>query len=158
MILEENGYSCEQGVLYYVQSRERVEIPFDEELRALTGAAIAGMRHMAAVGQIPPPLEGSPKCNRCSLAGICLPDEVNFFRRMEVPPRPLAVPRDEALPLYVQARGGKVAKNGETLQVSAEDEPSQSVRLIDISQLLVMGQVYVTTPALHELMAREIPV
>ncbi len=158
MILEEHGYSCEQGVLYYVQSRERVEIPFDEELRALTGAAIAGMRHMAVVGQIPPPLESSPKCNRCSLAGICLPDEVNFFRRMEVPPRPLAVPRDEALPLYVQARGAKVAKNGETLQVSAEDEPAQSVRLIDISQLVVMGQVYVTTPVLHELMAREIPV
>lgn len=158
MILEEHGYVCEQGILYYVQGRDRVEIPFDDELRALTRDAIAGMRHMAAAGQIPPPLEDSPKCSRCSLVGICLPDEVNFFRKMEAPPRPLAVPRDEALPLYIQARGAKVAKNGETLDVYVDDEKSQSIRLIDISQLVVMGQVYVTTPTLHEMMNREIPV
>lgn len=158
MILEEHGYVCETGVLYYVQSRERVEIPFDEELRALTREAIAGMRRMAVGGQIPPPLEDSPKCARCSLVGICLPDEVNFLRRMELPPRPLAVARDEALLMYVQARGAKVAKDGETLQVTVEDELPQPVRLIDVSQLVVMGQVYVTTPTLHELMAREIPI
>lgn len=158
MILEEHGYVCEKGVLYFVQSRERVEVPFDEELHSLTREAISGMRRMASGGQIPPPLEDSPKCSRCSLAGICLPDELNFLRRMEGPTRPLAVSRDGALPLYVQARGAKVAKDGETLQVTIEEEPSQSVRLIDVSQLVVMGQVYVTTPALHELMAREIPV
>jgi CRISPR-associated protein Cas1 len=158
IILEEHGYTCERGVLYYVQSRERVEIVFDEELRALTKEAISGMRRMAASSQIPPPLENSPKCVRCSLVGICLPDELNFFRRMESPPRPLAVARDEALPIYVQARGAKVAKDGETLRVSIDDEPSQSVRLIDVSQLVVMGQVYVTTPTIHELMAREIPI
>ncbi len=158
MILEEHGYTCDRGVLYFVQSRERVEIPFDEELRTLTKETIAGMRRMAASGQIPPPLEDSPKCVRCSLVGICLPDELNFFRRMEVPPRPLAVARDDALPMYVQARGAKVAKKGETLQVTVEDESCQSVRLIDVSQLVVLGQVYVTTPALHELMAREIPI
>lgn len=158
MILEEHGYTCEKGILYFVQSRERVEIPFDEELRSLTQSAMAGMRRMAVNGQIPPPLEDSPKCARCSLVGICLPDEVNFLRRQDAPPRPLAVSRDEALPLYVQARGAKVAKSGETLEVSVEDEPTQTVRLIDVSQLVVLGQVYVTTPTLHELMRREIPV
>lgn len=158
LLLEEHGYTCEKGVLYYVQSRERVEIPLDEELRALTRSAMAGMRQMAASGQIPPPLEDSPKCARCSLAAICLPDELNFLRKQEAPPRPLAVARDDALPLYVQARGGKVAKNGETLDVYVEDEKTQTVRLIDVSQLVVLGQVYVTTPTLHELMSREIPV
>lgn len=158
MLLEEHGYACERGVLYYVQSRDRVEIPFDDELRALTREAISGMRRMAASGEIPPPLEDSPKCVRCSLVGICLPDELNFLRRMEAPPRPLAVARDDALPTYVQARGAKVAKNGETLQVTVDDESPQSVRLIDVSQLVVMGQVYVTTPTIHELMAREIPI
>ena len=158
MILEEHGYLCEEGVLYYVEGRERVRVPFDDELRALTRNAIDGLRLTAAGGQIPPPLEDSPKCARCSLVGICLPDEVNFFRKQDAVPRPLAVPRDEALPLYVQARGAKVAKKGETLEVFVEDEKVQTVRLIDVSQLVVMGQVYVTTPTLHELMSREIPV
>ena len=158
MILEEHGYVCDEGVLYFVESRERVRVPFDEELRALTLAAVEGMRAMAASGQIPPPLEYSPKCARCSLAAICLPDEVHFLHKQAAPPRPLAVPRDTALPLYVQARGAKVTKKGETLEIFVEDEKVQSVRLIDVSQLVLMGQVYVTASTLHELMSREIPV
>lgn len=158
LILEEHGYSCEKGVLYFAESRERVEVAFDEELRELTRRAMIGMRQMATDARIPPPLENSPKCARCSLVGICLPDEVNFIRRQELPPRPLAVARDDALPLYVQARGAKVAKSGETLEVSVDGEAAQTVRLIEVSQLVLLGQVYVTTPTLHELMSREIPV
>jgi CRISPR-associated endonuclease Cas1/CRISPR-associated protein Cas4 len=158
LILEEQGYVCEEGVLYFAESRERVRVPFDDELRALTRNAIDGLRLVAAGGQIPRPLEDSPKCARCSLVGICLPDEVNYLRRPEIPPRPLAVARDEALPLYVQARGAKVSKKGETLEISIEDKTVQTVRLIDVSQLALMGQVYVTSPTLHELMSREIPI
>ncbi len=158
MILEDNGYACDEGVLYFVESRERVRVSFDDELRALTRNAIDGLRLVAAGGQIPRPLEDSPKCARCSLVGICLPDEVNFLRSEDTPPRPLTVSRDEALPLYVQARGAKVAKKGETLEVSVEDQKVQTVRLIDVSQLVLMGQVYVTAPTLHEMMSREIPV
>ena len=158
MILEEHGYQCDEGVLYFAESRERVSIAFDEELRALTRNAIDGLRLIAAGGRIPPPLEDSPKCPRCSLVGICLPDEVNFLKRERTPPRPLAVARDEALPVYVQAHSAKVAKKGETLEISIEDKVVQSARLIEVSQLVLMGNIYVTTPTLHELMSREIPV
>lgn len=158
MILEEHGYTCEAGILYFAGSRERVRIEFDEELRALTRNAIDGLRLVAIGGRIPPPLEDSPKCPRCSLVGICLPDEVNLLKRQETSPRPLVVKREEALPLYVQARGAKVAKKGEMLEVSVDDVPVQTVRLVDVSQLVIHGQVYVTAPTLHELMTREIPI
>lgn len=158
LILEEHGYQCEEGVLYFAEGRERVRVVFDDELRALTRNAIDGLRLVAAGGQIPPPLEDSPKCPRCSLVGICLPDEVGALRGATPSPRPLAVSREDALPLYVQARGAKVAKKGETLEISIEDNLVQSVRLVDVSQLALLGQVYVTTPTLHELMSREIPV
>lgn len=158
MILAEHGFDCDEGVLYYAKSRERVRVVFDEELRTLTLNAISGLRMMAAGGQIPRPLRDSPKCPRCSLVGICLPDEVNSLREPAESPRPLAVAHDTALPLYVQARGAKVAKKGETLEITVEDAVAQTVRLADVSQLVLMGQVYVTTPTLHELMAREIPI
>ncbi len=158
MILEEHGYRCDEGALYFAASRERVVIVLDDTLRALTRNAIDGMRLVAAGGQIPLPLVDSPKCPRCSLAGICLPDEVNFLHRGDTPPRPLAVLRDDALPVYVQARSAKVAKAGETLEIFVEDAKASVVRLNEVSQLVVMGGVYVTTPCLHELMAREIPV
>lgn len=158
LILEEHGYDCTEGILYFAESRERVRVVFDEELRAQTLNAISGLRLVAAGGQIPPPLEDSPKCPRCSLVGICLPDEVNFFRSHNESPRPLAVGRDEALPLYVQANKAKVAKAGETLEITVDDQPATKVRLLDVSQVVLLGNVYVTTPTLHELMRRDIPV
>jgi CRISPR-associated endonuclease Cas1/CRISPR-associated protein Cas4 len=158
MLLEEHGYEASEGILYFAESRERVRVPFDEELRTLTRRAVDGLRLIAAGGQIPSPLENSPKCPRCSLVGICLPDEVNFFRRAGEPPRPLAVARDEAMPVYVQAQSAKVSRDGETLEVSIEDKVVSRARLGEVSQLVLMGNVYLTTPCLQELMARGIPV
>ena len=158
MILEEHGYQCESGVLYFAASKERVRVPFDEELREMTRNAIHGLRLIAAGGQIPPPLEDSPKCPRCSLVAICLPDEVGFLNRADMEPRPLAVARDEALPVYVQAPGAKVTKKGDTLEIYVADAKTGKSRLLDTSQLALYGNVYVTTPCLHELMRREIPI
>jgi len=158
MLLEEHGYRIEEGVLYFVEGKERVRVPFDEELRALTRNAVDGLRLIAAGGQIPPPLENSPKCPRCSLVGICLPDEVNFFRKADEAPRPLAVGRDEAMPMYVQANRAKVARSGETLEVSIEDKVVSHARIGEVSQLVLLGNVYVTTPCMQELMSRGIPI
>ncbi len=113
LLLEEHGYEANEGVLYFAASRERVKVVFDDALREATRQAAAGLRLVAGGGRIPPPLENSPKCPRCSLAAICLPDEVHYLRSPDNPPRPLAVANDTALPMYVQARGAKVAKKGE---------------------------------------------
>lgn len=158
LLLEEHGYDAPEGVLYFAASRERVTVPFDAELREATRQAAAGLRLVASGAQIPPPLDNSPKCPRCSLAAICLPDEVHYLRTQATPPRPLAVGQAPALPMYVQARGAKVAKSGEMLEVSVDDEKLASARLIDVSQLVLQGGVYLTGPALHELLARGIPV
>ncbi len=158
LILEEHGYPCTEGVLYYVESKERVHVEFDVELRRLTHNAIDGLRLIAVGGQTPVPLEDSPKCPRCSLVGICLPDEVHYLKQHRLEPRPLAVAREQALPVYVQAYHAKVAKRGETLEISIDDKKVQTARLIDTSELILMGNIYVTTPTLHELMARNIPI
>ena len=156
MILEDNGYKVEQGVLWYAGSRERVQVVIDDELRARTLDAIAGLRSAAANNRRPPPLENSPKCPRCSLAGICLPDETNLFRK-GYPPRPLNPSDDPALPLYVQTPGARLRKSGERLVVETKEETVE-VPMIDVSQVALFGPVSVTTPALHALMNAEIPV
>ena len=158
MILAEHGYQCEAGVLYFAASRERVRVEFTDDLKRLTRATIDGLRFVAAGGRIPEPLVDSPKCPRCSLVGICLPDEVNFFRGADIAPRPLAVGLDTAMPVYVQAYHAKVGKSGERLEISIDEVKTESVRLIDCSQLVLFGNIYVTAPALTELMARNIPI
>ncbi|WP_420636126.1 CRISPR-associated endonuclease Cas4g/Cas1g [Candidatus Palauibacter sp.] len=156
MILEDNGYNVERAAIWYAASRERVPVILDDELRARTLEAIRDLRAAAENGVRPPPLEDSPKCPRCSLAGICLPDETNLFRTGRTP-RPLNPSDDPALPLYVQTPGARLRKRGRRLIVEM-DEDKVEVPLIDVSQVVLFGPVSVTTPALHTLMRAEIPV
>jgi CRISPR/Cas system-associated endonuclease Cas1 len=51
-----------------------------------------------------------------------------------------------------------VRKRGETLVIQPEDASETTARLIDTSHLVLIGAVDITTPCLHELMRREIPV
>jgi len=158
LLLEEHGYDSPEGVLYFAGSRERVTVEFDDDLRSTTRRYAAEMRLVVSGERLPPPLEDSPKCTRCSLAAICMPDETNFLRNGQVPPRPLAVNQILALPMYVQARGAKVSKKGEVLEVVVDDQKVASTRMLEVSQLVLQGGVYLTSPALHELMVREVPV
>ena len=158
LLLREHGYTCDEGVLYFVDSRERVPVVLDDDLLAAVFSAVNSLRLMAASGHIPPPLEDSPKCVRCSLVGICLPDEVSWLRAGRIEPRPLTVARPEALPLVVQENGARIGKDGDTLEISIEGKKVAAARLAEVSQVAVYGNVSLTTPALHELMRREIPV
>jgi CRISPR-associated protein Cas1 len=159
LLLREHGYICDEGAIYYVGSRERVSVAFDDELLALTRRAIVELRAMAAGGHIPAPLVDSPKCARCSLVTICLPDEVQFLKQAQATPRALAVPYHHALPLYIQHYSAKLAKSGDTLEVTDKDGKSlATARLREVSQVVIQGNVYITTPCLQELMQRDIPV
>jgi len=159
LILRDKGYQCDEGVVYYVDSRRRVSVPIVKELVERTTTLAAEARKVAAEGRIPPPLVDSPKCPRCSLVGICLPDEVNALREQpaagEV--RRLFPARDDALPVYVQEQGASVGKGDERLVIRTRDD-QQEVRLLDVSQLCVFGNVSVTPPALRLLASRSIPV
>ncbi len=108
ILLEEHGYTVEEAAIWYAASRERVRIALDDELRTRTPRAVSDLRLAAASGRRPPPLEESAKCPRCALAGICLPDETNFFRKGHAP-RPLNPADDPALPLHVRSRARRSA-------------------------------------------------
>lgn len=163
LILEENGYTCERGVLYFVAAKQRVVVPFDDVLRKRTLDLLAELRRVAVSTQCPPPLEDSPKCPRCSLVGICLPDEINLLKRIgERPtvgePRRLMPARDDALPLYVQAAGARVGKRGDELVVEERDGKKHEVRIEHTSQVGVFGRVQLSTQAIWELCDRGIPI
>jgi CRISPR-associated exonuclease Cas4/CRISPR-associated protein Cas1 len=157
LLLREAGYVCEEGALWFAQSRERVRVPLTDDLVAEALGAASALRLSVAAGRIPPPLDHSPKCPRCSLLPVCLPDEVTWFRRGATPrtPPPAARP---SLPLYVQTPGARVGKKDFTLSVQVEGEPDRAIPLDEISELILAGPVSLTTPAVHELLRREIPI
>ncbi|RME67280.1 MAG: CRISPR-associated endonuclease Cas1, partial [Verrucomicrobia bacterium] len=96
MLLRENGYICNEGIVYYRATRQRVRYTLLQEDESWIRQTITAARTCAA-GSIPEPLDHSPKCPRCSLVPICLPDETHFLRRSvdeEVTPQPqqLSIP------------------------------------------------------------------
>ncbi len=172
LVLEENGYRVERGMLYFVGSKQRVTIEIDEPLRQRTRELLADFRASAERTEAPPPLRDSPKCPRCSLVGICLPDETNLLRSTGAAPpggpdepdvsearvRRLVPGRDDVLPLYVHTGGTRVGRSGAELVVEPREGEKQTVRLGNTSHLAVFGAVQVTTQALHALCERGISV
>jgi CRISPR-associated protein Cas1 len=75
LLLREHGYTAARGEIWYAGTRQRVPVEITPDLIARTTAAAAQASKVAARLAPPPPLRSSPKCPRCSLAGICLPDE-----------------------------------------------------------------------------------
>jgi CRISP-associated protein Cas1 len=85
LLLRDHGYQCDEGAIYFAGSRKRVSIPISEELVARTLKAAERAREVVTLGMPPPPLVDSPKCNGCSLVGICLPDETNLRGLTDLP-------------------------------------------------------------------------
>lgn len=163
LILREQGYRCDHGEIYFVESKERVRVEFDDALIRRTQELLKGARALADSGTIPPPLEDSPKCPRCSLVGICLPDETNFLsaHRSGVSSRGvrrLVAERSDARPLCLQAQGLRVGKKGEVVEVREDGKVIQSVRMLDVSQVMALGNVQISTQLINELCRRDVPI
>lgn len=181
IVLREHGYDCQEAVLYYVNTKQRVRIPVDEALVAKTLRALADAR-AAAAGDIPAPLIDSPKCPGCSLVGICLPDETlscatatasggprqkelfnsgvpsDDFRSAPPTPRRLVPARDDLRPLYLNAPGLYVGKSGNVLKVKEKLKVVQEVRVNEICQVNLFGNIQISTQAVQMLCENEVPI
>lgn len=186
LVLRDNGYSCDEGVIYYVATKQRVRVVIDDSLVSDTLEALRQSRELAASGRIPPPLVDSPKCPRCSLVGICLPDETAVLRlrapaaervqRMLFdcgePPTAIAVDRpgddseirrlvparDDLRPLYLNTQGLRVGKSGLVLKLQVKDKVVQEVRINEICQLNLFGNIQLSTQAVQALCENEVPI
>lgn len=163
LVLRECGYETSEGSLYFIESKTHVAVPFTEELVARTRQLVEGIRQIAKEAAIPPPLVDSPKCVRCSLAGICLPDEVNLLRRERAPKageelRRLIPARDDAMPVYIQTQGASLGKKDDLLVVRESGKVVDEIRLLDVDHVNLIGNVQMSAQLLRELSENDIPV
>jgi CRISPR-associated protein Cas1 len=159
LMLREQGYQCAHAELWYAETRQRVRVDLSPQRLGWAADMVAQAREVAERASAPLPLVDSPKCTRCSLVGLCLPDETNaLLARREQPPRRL-VPRDpDQRPVYVTEPGAFVGVRSGRLEVTLNKDKLASWRLLDVSQLAVFGRVQISTQALGECFARGIPV
>ncbi len=186
LILRDNGYTCNEGVVYYRETKQRVRLPITPELAQWVEERIAAARDTAAAA-IPAPLVASPKCPRCSLVTICLPDETRLLANLPVaadlrrltspaeqPPsagqtdqslltsaatvRRLIAARDDARALYLSTQGLRIGRKDEVLQIKQEASLVEEVRINDVSHVALFGNIQITTQAIQTLCELEVPV
>jgi len=187
LVLRDNGYDCNEAVLYYDATKQRVRVPIDEALVQSVLQALAEARTLATRGRIPPPLVDSPKCARCSLVSICLPDETAAAMRLRAEEgaeqlslfddepfefdihaasnddavRRLVPARDDLRPLYVTGHGLTVGKSSEVLQIKEPKDRGKAVQVVrvnEISQVNVFGNVQMTATAVQGLCWADKPI
>lgn len=172
LLLEEAGYAVPEAYLYYAAERLKLRVVVDEALRAEALAELDAAKR-AAAGPRPPPLVNDPRCPRCSLQPICLPDEVNHQRFTaaegrgpgdraapeELTPRKLWPPRDDGIHVVLQREGVRVGVRGQSVRITDKDgKVVRDLPLTSIESLAVVGGVQVSTQALTVFADHEVPV
>jgi CRISPR-associated protein Cas1 len=170
LLLEEKlGVPVPRGVLYYIGSKSRVEVPFDECLREKTLQAVRAVRELSGRDAPPEPLPAKlrQRCFGCSLATVCQPEETLYcLGRQGFTPAEESVagitrvlPQgDDGAVLYLQEPGSHVGKRSEHLVVRKDGEETQRVPIAAVRQVVVFGNVQVSTQALECLAGLQVPV
>jgi len=145
LLLREHGHTVPHAEVYFPETRgrHRVEIPPDAE--QWVTRLVSEIRANAAQPTPPAPLIDSPKCPRCSLVGICLPDETNLLAgRAPSAPRRLVARDDPRRPLYVMSPAAIVRKRAGRFMLEVDGEQQTSVRMLDVAHIAVFGNATVT--------------
>jgi CRISPR-associated protein Cas1 len=183
LILRDNGYRCDSGIIYYRGTRQRVPLPMTADLELWIVEQIAAARKIAQC-RIPDPLKNSPKCVRCSLAPVCLPDETLSLAQIvgdevtsltPTPPGPsaqdprkpnehadqprrLMASRDDSRVLYLNTPGLRVGVKNEILEVKERDKVIDQVRIRDVCHVALFGNIQISTQAIQALCEHDTPI
>ena len=157
LLEEKTGVSIPHGYIFYIGSKRRRKVPFDKELREATRRYVAEARSLLDSRKIPKPIHDN-RCNGCSVRPICLPDEVAYLHELDEKPKRIKPALGIDNVLYVDEQGCAIKKTGERILVAKENEILRDIPLIHLGQVVISGNVNLTTPAMQTLLHEGIPV
>jgi CRISPR-associated protein Cas1 len=158
MCLEETlGRPIPYGYLYYAGSHKRVCVDFDDVLREKTLECVAEARRLMESPTRPEPVNDW-RCPGCSLLPLCMPAEDRFLDGAAPRPRrPLPSLGIERV-VYVDEQGAYVRKEGSRLAITKEGQTLATIPLGHVDQLVLVGNVNLSTPLLKHLLRYDVEV
>jgi CRISP-associated protein Cas1 len=150
LIASSTGQRVVEGRVRYHADNVTVRVPFDDAARAELAEAIATARRLRATTERPPVTENEKLCVRCSLAPVCLPEEVRQSEDPEREPLRLFPPDRDGTSLHVLKLGATVGRSGEEIVVRYPDgTPEDRNPIRELDAILLHGHAQITTQALH---------
>jgi CRISPR-associated protein Cas1 len=150
VLLEENfGEPISEGRVHYHAANVTVKVPIDTQARVDLQEAISTARRLRESLDRPPIADNDRLCARCSLAPVCLPEEVRHERDPEHDPVRLFPPDHDGTTLHVMSQGASVGRSGNSLVVRPREGPETKHPSRGVDTLLLHGFSQVTTQALR---------
>jgi CRISPR-associated protein Cas1 len=149
VLLEEAfGQPIPEGRVRYHAGNVTVRVPIDAAARQELTTALATARQLRNALDRPPVADNERLCTRCSLAPVCLPEEVRHERHPHREPVRL-FPPDTGTTLHVVSQGAQVGRSGQQLVVRPRDEPETKHPIHGLDTVLLHGFAQLTTQALR---------
>jgi CRISPR-associated protein Cas1 len=160
LIESATGENVPEGRVRYHADNVTVRVPIDEAARADLGEAVRLAKALRESTERPPVTSNERLCVRCSLAPVCLPEEVRHAEAHEDRPATRLFPPDrDGTTLHVLTPGARIGRSGETLTVTPPDNaPVSKYPIREIDSVLVHGFGQLSTQAMSLCSERGVPV
>ena len=159
MMLEEVvGRAVPEARVRYHADGVTVRVPIDEAARAEVRAAVGRARELRRSLERPPVTENEKLCRRCSLAPVCLPEEVRQDQEPEHQAVRLFPPDEQRTSLHVVSEGATVGRSGDRLVVRPREGPESKHASHEVSAVLLHGSNQITTQAIRLCVERDVAV
>jgi CRISPR-associated protein Cas1 len=159
LIESATGQTVPEGRVRYHADHVTVRVPIDDQARADLAEAIATARRLRESTERPPVADNERLCVRCSLAPVCLPEEVRQAADPAREPVRLFPPDRDGTTLHVVTPGATVGRSGESLVVKPPDgAPPSKNPIREVDSLLIHGYAQISTQALNLCVDHDVPV
>jgi CRISPR-associated protein Cas1 len=149
-LLEEAfGQPIAEARIRYHAANVTVRVPVDDAAREELRAAVVTARRLRESVERPPIADNDRLCQRCSLAPVCLPEEVRQERDPGREPVRLFPPDPDGTTLHVVSQGAHIGRGGDSLVVRPRDAPETKHPVRGVETVLVHGFAQLTTQALR---------
>ena len=144
------GVPIPEGRIRYHATNVTVRVPIDDAARAELRAAIADARRLRESTDRPPITENSRLCEKCSLAPVCLPEEVRQAREPERDPVRLFPADHDGATLHVVTQGTAIGVSGDSVVLRPRDGAETKHPIRGVETVLVHGFNQISTQAIRK--------
>lgn len=154
LCLEESGYAVSRTAIFFVSHHRQAGVELKQEDYDAAREAVEQAREVLSANSAPSPLEDDSRCNHCSHAGVCLPEE----RKLKPITRRIRVSDPDGQVVYLATPGAYAKVRQGQMVVMKGDETLAKVPIETIQALEIHGNVNVSGGLIRELLWRDITI